>query len=58
MVASVNRSGLPRHLSAGGYGVSPKATAGWLARVQQLADVVAAQGSVDVSLFATDGKSE
>jgi hypothetical protein len=40
------------------YGVSPKATAGWLARVQQLADVVATQGSVDVSLFARDGKSQ
>jgi hypothetical protein len=35
------------------YGVSPKNTAGWLARVQQLADVVATTGTIDVSLFAT-----
>jgi len=35
------------------YGVSPKNTAGWLARVQQLSDVVATQGTIDVSLFAT-----
>lgn len=35
------------------YGVSPKATAGWLARVQQLADVVATQGTIDVNAFAT-----
>ncbi|MHB1845679.1 MAG: hypothetical protein ACYCWW_12705 [Deltaproteobacteria bacterium] len=34
------------------YGVSPKATAGWLARVQQLAPVVAAKGNIDVSIFA------
>jgi len=37
------------------YGVSPKNTAGWLARVQQLADVVATEGTIDVSLFATAG---
>jgi hypothetical protein len=35
------------------YGVSPKNTAGWLARVQQLAPVVAAEGTIDVSIFAT-----
>jgi hypothetical protein len=34
------------------YGVSPKNTAGWLARVQQLADVVATEGTVDVNIFA------
>ncbi|MFN8544502.1 MAG: hypothetical protein U0807_09870 [Candidatus Binatia bacterium] len=34
------------------YGVSPKNTAGWLARVQQLADVVGTEGTVDVNLFA------
>jgi len=34
------------------YGVSPKATAGWLARVQQLADVVATEGTIDVNAFA------
>jgi len=34
------------------YGISPKATAGWLARVQQLAPVVAAKGDIDFSLFA------
>ncbi len=34
------------------YGISPKATAGWLARVQQLAPVVAAKGDIDLSLFA------
>ncbi|MGH7965239.1 MAG: hypothetical protein ACRERD_26090 [Candidatus Binatia bacterium] len=35
------------------YGVSPRATAGWLARVQQLADVVATAGNIDVNIFAT-----
>jgi hypothetical protein len=35
------------------YGVSPKHTPGWLARVQQLAPVVAAAGTIEVNLFAT-----
>ena len=35
------------------YGVSPKNTPGWLARVQQLANVVAPDGTVDVNIFAT-----
>jgi hypothetical protein len=35
------------------YGISPKATAGWLARVQQLANVVAMDGVIDVNIFAT-----
>ena len=35
------------------YGVTPKNTAGWLARVQQLADVVGTEGTIDVNLFAT-----
>jgi len=35
------------------YGVSPKNTAGWLARVQQLADVVATEGTIDVNVFGT-----
>ena len=39
------------------YGISPKATAGWLARVQQLANVVAADGTIDVNIFAT-GENE
>jgi hypothetical protein len=38
------------------YGVSPKATAGWLARVQQLAPVVNATGDVEVNVFATQAK--
>jgi len=41
------------------YGVSPKATEGWLARVQQLAPVVAPVGEVEVNVFATsEGKAE
>jgi polyisoprenoid-binding protein YceI len=36
------------------YGVSPRATAGWLARVQQLANVVATDGTIDVNIFATE----
>jgi hypothetical protein len=40
------------------YGVGPKNTAGWLARVQQLADVVATVGTIDVSLFATEGAAK
>ena len=35
------------------YGVSPKNTPGWLARVQQLAPVVATEGTIDVNIFAT-----
>lgn len=34
------------------YGVSPQATAGWKARIQQLANVVAVQGTIDVNVFA------
>lgn len=46
------------HFDRERYGVSPKNTAGWLARVQQLANVVATEGTIDVNLFATspDGK--
>jgi polyisoprenoid-binding protein YceI len=40
------------------YGISPKQTAGWLARVQQLADVVATQGNIDVNAFATAAAPE
>ncbi len=36
------------------YQVGPKWTDGWLARVQELAPVVAADGTIDVNLFATD----
>ncbi len=36
------------------YGISPKRTAGWLARVQQLANVVATAGTIDVNIFATN----
>lgn len=35
------------------YGVGPKNTAGWRARVQQLAPVVATEGTIEVNLFAT-----
>ncbi len=35
------------------YGISPKNTAGWLARVQQLVNVVATEGMIDVNIFAT-----
>jgi len=41
------------HFNRERYGVSPKHTAGWLARVQELAPVVASDGTIDVSLFAT-----
>lgn len=34
------------------YGVSPKDTAGWRARVQQLAPVVASEGTIEVNAFA------
>ncbi len=40
------------HFDRERYGVSPRATAGWLARVEQLSDVVATVGVVDVSLLA------
>jgi hypothetical protein len=35
------------------YRVGPQWTEGWLARVQELAPVVATEGSIEVSLFAT-----
>src|SRR5437773_4886618 len=40
------------------YRVGPRWTAGWFARVQQLAPVVATEGTIEVNLFAmeTDGK--
>ncbi len=34
------------------YRIGPKFTEGWLSRVQQLAPVVAAVGSIDISVFA------
>jgi len=41
------------HFNREKYGVSPKNTPGWLARVQQLAPVVGTEGTIDVNLFAT-----
>ncbi len=41
------------HFNRERYGVSPKNTAGWLARVQQLAPVVGIEGTIEVNLFAT-----
>jgi len=41
------------HFDRERYGVSPKNTAGWLARVQQLAPVVGTEGTIEVNLFAT-----
>jgi hypothetical protein len=40
------------HFDRERYGISPKHTAGWLARVQQLATVVATDGAIDVNIFA------
>lgn len=40
------------------YGVSPKNTSGWLARVQELAPVVAPDGTIEVSIFATSPAGE
>jgi hypothetical protein len=36
------------------YLIGPKWTEGWLARVQQLAPVVATDGTIDVNVFATE----
>jgi len=36
------------------YRVGPRWTAGWLARVQQLAPVVATEGTIEVNLFAME----
>jgi hypothetical protein len=36
------------------YQVGPKWTAGWLARVQELAPVVATGGTIEVNVFATE----
>jgi len=40
------------------YRVGPKYTDGWLARVQSLANVVADEGTIDLTLFAKEGKSQ
>jgi hypothetical protein len=40
------------------YRVGPKWTPGWLARVQELAPVVAADGTIEVTLFATEAASK
>ena len=36
------------------YQIGPKRTDGWLARVQELAPVVATDGTIEVNLFATE----
>ena len=36
------------------YRIGPRWTAGWLARVQQLAPVVATDGTIEVNLFAME----
>ena len=38
------------------YKIGPQFTSGWLARVQALASVVAAEGTVELTLFATSKK--
>lgn len=40
------------HFNRDQYKIGPKYTEGWLQRVQQLAPVVAEEGTIDVSLFA------
>lgn len=40
------------------YKIGPKHTEGWLARVQALASVVAEEGSIELSLFATAKEEE
>jgi len=40
------------------YQIGPKWTAGWLARVQQLAPVVASEGTIDVNLFAMEAEAK
>lgn len=40
------------------YLIGPGHTAGWLSRVQQLAPVVAEEGTIDLSLFAKQAKPE
>jgi len=40
------------------YQIGPKWTDGWLARVQELAPVVATDGTIEVNLFATEPRRE
>jgi hypothetical protein len=40
------------------YQIGPKWTDGWVARVQELAPVVAADGTIEVNVFATEPRSE
>jgi hypothetical protein len=40
------------HFNRDSYKIGPKYTSGWLGRVQQLAPVVAEDGTLDISLFA------
>jgi hypothetical protein len=44
------------HFSRDKYQIGPKYTEGWLSRVQQLAPIVAEEGVIDLSLFATRGR--
>jgi len=40
------------------YRIGPKYTEGWLSRVQSLANIVADEGAIDLTLFAKEGKSQ
>lgn len=40
------------------YQIGPKWTDGWLARVQELAPVVAADGTIEVNVFATEPRTK
>lgn len=40
------------------YRIGPKYTEGWLSRVQSLANIVADEGAIDLTVFAKEGKSQ
>ena len=46
------------HFNRDKYKVGPKYTEGWLSRVQQLAPVVAATGTIDISVFAKPAETK
>jgi hypothetical protein len=46
------------HFSRDKYKIGPKYTEGWLSRVQQLAPVVAEEGTLDISIFAKPAETK
>ena len=46
------------HFNRDKYKIGPKYTEGWLSRVQQLAPVVAEDGTIEISIFAKPAETK